>query len=359
VIYDSLKQIQVDTSDLQAWRKSIGISDKIFLRDNSIDSQRLDADDAGRRHAMEGKKLIVATSTVEVGITLDGLNLLIMEPGFNLMSFLQRIGRAGRKGENAHIVVCVNDKKIANNPWLSELIQFVKRSDGRLSILEVTKFLQGQSGSTLENTYGELSLRGSYCAAQYWNILTENLENHKEKSIFQEKRPTLSRQMWAMLNKIEDKKWIKRFNKEMVNLRNFPPSVTVTGIKKESAEFNVSIPWLFKHTDILETYSLHVGTKNYIYLEGDKDWVDFINVIKNVENEAKPEGYKRTAWMPLSSSVLIGVYDPLEDYKKRCIKKQNPEDRRRFEAASTLVGLTGVIPYDDGVSDVGSNTAVF
>ena len=42
--------------------------------------------------------VLIATASVEMGVTFRAANLLFMEPGFEPLNFLQRYGRAARKG---------------------------------------------------------------------------------------------------------------------------------------------------------------------------------------------------------------------------------------------------------------------
>jgi hypothetical protein len=113
---------------------------KRFLVDSSIDAQ---AEDywRGRSKSLEGRSLIVSTSTVEVGVTIPGLVLMMMDPGFTPLSFMQRVGRAARGALDGRIVVRIGRTMPSERPWLQRLLDYVRSSGGRIDIRALSAFM--------------------------------------------------------------------------------------------------------------------------------------------------------------------------------------------------------------------------
>ena len=95
VIYDRLDHLKLQQNLLSRLIQEIGIpSDRVLVIDSIDDSSRAGQTrhgfSCGRFQDPDQHDLIVATSSVEMGVTFRAGDMLVMEPGFKPMNFLQR-----------------------------------------------------------------------------------------------------------------------------------------------------------------------------------------------------------------------------------------------------------------------------
>src|SRR3546814_14245592 len=105
IIYDSLRQLRADEDGLLSVLLGCGIGRNRILLDSSQHAQE-NTDISGREKDLDERDVIVATSTIEVGVTIRGARLMITESGLSPLNLLQRIeiGRAScREGECKYV----------------------------------------------------------------------------------------------------------------------------------------------------------------------------------------------------------------------------------------------------------------
>ncbi|MCB1639787.1 MAG: DEAD/DEAH box helicase, partial [Thiothrix sp.] len=124
VIYNSVTELQLQVGRLAAFFDELGMTREQRLLVNSIDdsgrgpiAQREFT--TGSHHNPNDFRVLVATASVEMGVTFD-TDLLFMEPGFEPLNFLQRYGRAAR-GDFAGTVWVRRDENLEKRlTWLPE-----------------------------------------------------------------------------------------------------------------------------------------------------------------------------------------------------------------------------------------------
>src|SRR3546814_8814995 len=82
IIYDSLRQLRADEDGLLSVLLGCGIGRNRILLDSSQHAQE-NTDISGREKDLDERDVIVATSTIEVGVTIRGARLMITESGLS------------------------------------------------------------------------------------------------------------------------------------------------------------------------------------------------------------------------------------------------------------------------------------
>lgn len=120
IIYDKLADLRRELPRLKSIFSDHGIHSDQVLSINSIDDSGTGTARTGfatgRHRNPDEFAVIVATASVEIGVTFRAANLLFMEPGFAPMNFLQRYGRAARRGEDGEVWVRYDRDLQAKNP---------------------------------------------------------------------------------------------------------------------------------------------------------------------------------------------------------------------------------------------------
>jgi len=135
VIHDRLSDIMKDKG--HEWRriqKDIGIDPCNVLVINSADDSRKGPPSQDAADFLSGScfdstgeavQLVLATSSVEAGVSFRNNALIFMEPGQKELNFLQRYGRCARGAINGKVVVRWNEKSPA---WIRRLIGEVQEA---------------------------------------------------------------------------------------------------------------------------------------------------------------------------------------------------------------------------------------
>lgn len=185
VIYNSVTELQLQVGRLAAFFDGLGIVREQRLLVNSIDdsgqgqvSKREFT--TGSKHNPNDFKVLVATASVEMGVTFD-TDLLFMEPGFEPLNFLQRYGRAARGDFTGTVIVRWGDDMKKRLIWLPKLLRWAEQQDGQTCVIEdLSRTLQGsvlrrfavEDDSEL-NDYGSLPQRTLWLAGFYWFMLQQ------------------------------------------------------------------------------------------------------------------------------------------------------------------------------------------
>ncbi|MDE2809594.1 MAG: DEAD/DEAH box helicase [Gemmatimonadota bacterium] len=119
VIYDSLQRLKQEEPTIQGMLIRAGLQDARILPINSIDDSTRKPGEPrrGRRYADPREyDVLLCTSSVEIGVTFRS-NLMFMEPGFGLASFMQRVGRVSRGADNGHVIVSLSEARRNRHAW--------------------------------------------------------------------------------------------------------------------------------------------------------------------------------------------------------------------------------------------------
>ena len=139
VIYDSLKRLKQDAAIVTERLWTIGVPRHRILRINSIDdSERMPGEPRrGRRYADPRQyDVLLCTSSVEIGVTFHS-SLMFTEPGHDLASFVQRVGRVARGAVDGQVFVSLAKRDRSRFPWKRRIADVIERHDE----LSVTTFV--------------------------------------------------------------------------------------------------------------------------------------------------------------------------------------------------------------------------
>lgn len=365
VIYDALVALEKDLPVLARWLTEGGIDPARVLVVNSVrDSIAQGLHQAGFAIGRTGDPLaydlILATASVEMGVTFRDANLMLMEPGFEPMNFLQRYGRAARRGADGRVIVRLDAARLGRDPWRRSLRDWVQAQAGqRVSIEDLTRVLSQAAGSAstramAAGTFGQLSGQAAWCAGLYWNLLMDHASNrgHRGEHLFQH-RPTTAKGLYRLEREVKRladdprlaphvEPWLKLFRAQAMDLRTIERKVRVVNERGEG--FDYPEVWLKRETTVCERFPL---IEDEIRIQGSVDdyWRD------------EPDRNAKRRWMchfPHTSETCALPFDGhLVDAWCREIENVDhyaidwDEHPEALEAAKKLVRFTGLVPGHD------------
>lgn len=388
LLYDALKDLQRDRPKLHAIADDLGLlATNRFLVDNSIDAQ---ADDywRGRGKSLEGRSLIVSTSTVEVGVTVPGLVLMITDPGFTPLSFMQRIGRAARGALDGRIVIRLGRTTSSERPWLQRLIDRVKGC-GRIDIRDLSAFMaeaaraaarfrlrdtpgldgflsEGSASAAPIDFFAPMPVKAAFASGLYWTLLENRLRERglsDKAARIRAAAPSTSHVVRSWLEEISAsrvegaRRWRKAFEAQARVLRDFSPTVKVIGA--DGRPYEVSEAWLTKATVILDEFPVDVteeGT-SIVRIDAELQWSEFLRA------EGSWHDYRRPALLPYQSqTVPLSGRGAIEEYGRAVERLKTTlatRETRIVNRALSLVRATGILPYaDDRIGSSGANSGI-
>lgn len=366
VIYNRLSDLEKDLPSLADALPAVGIEPDRVLVVNSIrDSIPKDLHGGGfavghTRNPLEFD-LILATASVEMGVTFRNANLMLMEPGFAPMNFLQRHGRAARRGADGRVIVRLDAREVGRRPWLRQLRDWVAKNDGqRVSISSLSEVLtQSVRGAFAtdpgHNVFGTLPKRASWCGGLYWRVLMEHPSNrgHRGEHLFRH-QPETARTIAALeqtLKRLGETNasvkrdidhWLKLFRAQAFDLRTIEPKVRV--VPDKGMGFDAPRVWLQRETTVFER-----GTTR-------DDGVHITGTLDDYWRDERDYDAERQwcCYFPHTAEVRVLPMDAgLVERWCRALESVDPyrfhwdEYPEAREAATRLVKLTGLVPGHD------------
>lgn len=276
MIYNSLAELMREQSHIASILQEHGINMADCLSINSVDDTDINGKTAtgfscGRQHNPLNFKFLLATASVEMGVTFK-TNLMFIEPGFSPLNFLQRYGRVAR-GEHQGVVYlsCNSDRE----PWLRQLQHWIDQHQGqRVSISDLSQHLSRSCQATFnkgicDRHFGELPNRAYWTTGLYWQAMLGHLSTKGQKrQHLLEYQSTSSRMIYQLLTTIKRLKsdtmvgammmdWCKRFEQQAFILRDIAQRVRI--VEETGLARYASIIWLKRSTDILERFIAQEG----------------------------------------------------------------------------------------------------
>jgi len=381
IIYNALHQLRRDLPTLKALFQQAGIAPSQVLVINSIDDSGQNRQTgygfaSGRQQNPDDFNILIATASVEMGVTFRAANTMFMEPGFAPMNFLQRYGRAARRGQAGQVFVRFDEHQANSHPWLRDLKQWIEQHQGqKVSVHMLTQQLsqaaQGRFateapaaferlGATESLYFGSLSHYANYVSGLYWQLLIQHPSNrgHRAKHYITHQPPS-SAHLYKLLQAFQPllessdyqryaKRWYQWFLQRALLLRDIGQRMTV--IEGDGFALQVDRVWLARETSVLNLVRLDEKGREYCQLEGELD--DYLLP----ENERQRVQRQLTVYFPHKPQVvdlkanesLLRVWlQQFED--KRCIDtdyawEDYPE---AMQAVKDLVRLTGCVAGHD------------
>ncbi len=252
IIYNAKYDLQQHIPQLEAAVQKVGLQPQECLLINALDDSRAEAKPmghfaVGRHQQPENFALLIATASVEIGVTFKA-DVLLMEPGFEPMNFLQRYGRAARGDYDGKVIVRWDDGIKGRMVWLRKLLKWADKQNGQTIPIqaltqELSRAVRAEFKNRPENDpayFGQLAHRAAYTAGLYWKALLEhptNKRSYREQHL-REHLPKQAKDIERWLRKVKKmkkdpqfstavKKWCDRFEAEARVLREIGRQVRV------------------------------------------------------------------------------------------------------------------------------------
>lgn len=361
LVYDSVKQLLADKHALAAWFDNIGVRPSERLAVNSVDDsveQELDElFTIGRQSDPRRFKVLVATSSIEVGVTFKA-GLILMEPGHDPCSFVQRIGRVARGDLSGAVIVHVTRAQFDRHAWLRQLRRDLAQQATRIPVdrfidlvLSAVRARFDVCADELaqdEGVFRRMPQSALWCAGLFWAALERSTHYKGMKDTLRNFSPRHAAIVAALLGKLEHegldsaRAWAKAFVCEAKRLRMILPKVwLVDPMGKRKA-----IPWsLYASTEALITAPTRMG-------KDDEIEVLLSSSIGEIERSLGGLRVRRReeALFPHAGWTKSLELDGIRDAWLRVVQseKRDPglsgKQEAVLEAAERLVRLSGIVP---------------
>lgn len=379
IIYNKLGDLQRHIDRFEAIFADAGIGKKEILLINSIDDSRINPDNSeppsdffavGREQNPEDFKILIATASVEMGVTFKS-NLLFMEPGFEAANFLQRYGRAARGEHDGKVLVRIDEQLLNKNKWLKKLKKWLIAHDGKiLTINDLTAVLtmtyQKRFKTPIEEKsqkyFGQLPSRAAYTAGLYWNLLMKHFSNQGGRwRHLQTHQPMPSKTIYRFMQIIRRmeqdhaigflvKKWCDLFEKEAETLRDIGKGIKIK--QKENEIVFISEIWLRRNTDLLDRFPILINDdgqeeiqihddifRDYLFTEKECPYIKAVRTLR----------FPHTEYLEIfedNPSLVKNWCNALQDESSAW--DFYPEE---MKAVKKLVQLTGILVGDEHSSN--------
>ena len=382
LIYNRLGDLIREMPDLIACLAQVGILAEQVLVINSIADSGKDGVHTlgyrtGRARNPDHFSILVATASVEVGVTFREANVMLMEPGFAPMNFLQRYGRAARRGADGHVIVRYDASTAGRNPWIRDVLNWTVEHDGEhVDIHQLSERLSTSTrqqftdvGEDQPRFYGALPNRAVYTAGLYWNALMGHKSNRGPRfEHLKTHRPPSAGSIYHWLNQVRGmthdrvfgihaRRWCERFERQAYVLRDIAQRVRV--VQGDGNVIEVDPAFLERETTILDLPILDTPQgQPEVRLQGELE--DYLR-------DKRQSAQRRiTAYFPhTGDSVQLQAGERIADLWCRALRSQKgpfaiawddyPEAMR---AAEKLVQFTGLVPCDDDTLSLAASHCV-
>ncbi len=320
--------------------------------------------------------VLIATSSVEMGVTFRA-GLMLMDPGHDCLSFVQRVGRVARGDEPGNVIVRVTEAMCDRRDWLRRLMRTLaekREADGRIVIEEFTaaalrstveRFRAGGeplAGAEVPSTFRSMPMRAVWCAGLFWVALENSWRvTTGMRRTLESFRPDQAKTIGSLLATLRHsslhsaKRWAEHFEAEALRLRFIPPRVWV----EEPSGRKRPVPW-----HIYASYAELLAAPTVL------DEEDNLTVL--VERSLEEIlGRGDRVWLAPKTDVLfpdggaveqVDGRDPARDWVKRAQERlRRPlltKQRAALEAAIPLVRLSRIVPVPGTHIDTAPGTNV-
>ena len=363
VILDSVAKLKAARDVLSGIFQDHGVEKLDILTINSIDDAHREFHDThgvgGRSANPRQARAILATSSIEVGVTFNA-SLMIMDPGHNSCSFIQRIGRVSRGDLPGRVVVAGFARpdmlaafgklgaagSVEDAPPEIDVPEFV----GAVLRNVAREFSgkHGQTGGELQ-THWTMSNRAVWCACLFWSALRRVWGIYPgERATLWDFQPRKVRAFERKLRVLEDsslerpKEWVRTFMDEAVQFREIEPRRRV-----RHGERTDSVP-----ESMVGRYAELSGSPIFEDAEGF-----FIELRRPLESILKTGDTRpfRATLQPLAPLDVLPL-PPLprrtaaqafvQELKRARYHPFGDEGDRVCEEVANLVSMTGVVPRE-------------
>lgn len=366
LIYDGLKRLMEDKPALAGLLDRLGVGPAERLVINSMDDSVDRAEDGrftfGHLNDPTRFRVLIATSSVEMGVTFRA-GLILMEPGHDPCSFVQRIGRVARGDLPGTVIVCFSQSQIDRLGWLRAVRTELERGPDRVPVGDFVRALlrgtrerfdlSGQDPDAEDGNFRKMPQTAMWCAALFW-VAMERAEWRKViRGSFRDFRPLKAARMGAMIAPLlrsdnrATRSWAEALIAEAKTLRVIVEKVILV----EPSGFSKAIPWhLYASTPEL------VDAPSYLD-ERDALRVRVARPIAAIETELGGLRARRReeALTPhQQGTLMVDAERVREDWCRQMEAALSrpgltEKDRDAIGTALRIVRLTGIVPTHKGL----------
>lgn len=369
VILDSLDALHAGKQAFAALFDRLGVMATERLAINSIDDNAL-ADMSGtfvtdRSADPQNFRVLLATSSVELGVTFGKVGLLAMDPGHDALSFVQRIGRVARGDMDGMVLVRHDADAERRKPWLPTVLHELRQEmppraltiDRFLDIVLRAARARFEPRDTLHDdapptTFRSMPQRAIWAAAVFFHAL-ERAQGRNAKGrrdALASIRPNKVRAIACLLGEVEGAAgirshngaaWANAFLAEAATLRDFAATITV----QEPGGRCLKVPLrLIESRPALAAAPLLVDKSGHWVLMLDRPFDAALRQCEKVYREERvqvrlPTGDERS--VPRNDAAREAARIMESEAGRPGIA---PAQRTRLKAAATLVRLSGLVP---------------
>ena len=364
VILDSVAKLKAARIDFSNIFQRHDVDPENILTINSIDDAHRAFQDShstgGRSRDPMKARVILATSSVEIGVTF-GASLMIMDPGHNSCSFIQRVGRVSRGDLPGRVVLA---GRVATSPLRGirkigasdSASDQPKEIDVREFVGSVLHDVVGEfranddriPGSSLQ-TYRAMSNRAIWCACLFWCALRREWEIFLgERSTLWEFQPRKVKAFEAKLRELEKtdldrpKEWVRAFVREATRFRDIEPRLRV---RYEARTDTVPESMIGRYTELLSSpifedkegfyFELRCPLESILKTSETKPFRSKLLPLAPLEGMIIPEVERRSAADAFALTLEQSTRHPFGHEGDRCC-----------ELVAALVRMTGVVPHE-------------
>jgi superfamily II DNA or RNA helicase len=383
LIYNALADLRRDLPLLLKHFQTIDLSADQVLVINSIDDSTQQSHQryrSGRQQNPDDFAILIATASVEMGVTFRAANLMLMESGFAPMNFLQRYGRAARRGADGLVVLRLDQAIVERHQWLRALQTWVSAHENQtISIVELSQLLSEAAQQAFQNKesqtpvssslyFGSLPQQAVYTSGLYWQLLLRHPSSSKHrKDHLLQHQPDSSKWVYSKLRQLEPllqdplyakpaKQWQILLFMQAMQLRNIGKRVRV--IEADGRELQIDRVWLERETDIMRCFTPRYDEREqeYFQLHGELD--DYLLDDKNRATR------RLNVYFPHTKHFieLAGDHRLISEWRQRLNDQGDDDTEAAWEdypeamrAAEQLVVFTGLVPSSD--TELSASTA--
>lgn len=379
-VFDALRDLFPAKERLAAFFDRLGVPKEERLSINSADDSSRGGIPrdfcAGRDADPLAAKVLVATSSIEMGVTFRA-GLMFMEPGFDTLSFVQRLGRVARGDETgAAIIRCAEQDR---RDWLRRLMLNLKKESEVEKVVPVHRFavlamasmadrFANQAGDlaaqTPPATFRSMPMRAVWCSALFWAALERDKKlTTGMRRTLESFRPPQAGLVLSLLKSLSESSlhsarvWASAFEAEALRLRSIPQRVLIK--EPDGRELRLSSAIFEAYHELVAAPSF-LGANDDLVVLVDRPLEDILR-----DSDRRKVDQRVEALFPHKGSAeYVDARDPSREWLANArrfrdeARGRRPDSCHALEAAIDLVRLSGIVPERGGSATAAENLIV-
>lgn len=375
VVFDSLEELHIQKDRIAAAFDRLGVPAARRLAINSIDDSARSASLDGlfvtdRQANPVDYPVLLATSSIEMGVTFAA-GMLIIDPGHDALSFVQRVGRVARRDEPGLVVVRLDPGRLGRKDWLRLVMEKLRTAPEAPRfpvscfldiVLEAARNRFAVRGELQSDdpprTFRSMPHRAVWAACLFWYALERGQRRHLtgQRRALEDIRPNKVKVIAKLLGVLDGcgpdqggfgRRWARAFLQQAEKLREIAPTVAV--VTPGSADtFKVPMQLIENHPELM-LLPLVADSKG--------EWTLYLNKPLNTALRDATRVYhepRRSVLLPDGQTRNVSARDVVNDAVREMQKLEKaPGTTARMEAqvaaAINLVRLSGLIPDEQAL----------